>query len=55
MEREDQYRFSFPMLRLDDPGAYLACDRCPWEHEIENDETLAELNDRAAEHAEVCR
>lgn len=55
MDLEDQYRFSFPMLTLDDTGAYLACDRCHWEHEIQSGETLAELNLRADEHTEVCR
>lgn len=40
MDLEDQRRFSFPMLRLDDQGAYLQCDRCHWAHEID---------------AEVCR
>lgn len=55
MDLEDQYRFSFPMLRLDDQGAYLQCDRCHWAHEIESGETLAELNLRADEHTEVCR
>lgn len=55
MRVEDQDRFTFPQLTIDDHGAYLACSRCTWTTEIENDETLGDLIDRADEHAEVCR
>jgi hypothetical protein len=56
IEREDQHRFDL-MADLNEDGSWItiACDRCQWTADIEDPITLAELNDRASEHTEVCR
>lgn len=33
----------------------LACDRCQWNADIDDPVSLRDLNQRAQEHAEVCR
>lgn len=59
MNLEDQYRFELEAFQVDrgDTRVILACTRngCPWLIEIDEPTTLAELNQRAAEHTEVCR
>lgn len=53
MSPEDQQRFYVDPA---DDGAliWLTCERCLWQAELEP-LTLAELNQRADEHTEVCR
>jgi len=53
MELEDQQRFEIDINFWDD-DATLRCQKCGAELAILVSETLAELNQRAAEHAEVC-
>lgn len=55
MELEDEYRFEVEAMDAYAPEIWLNCTRCSWVAEIEGRITLAELNQRAAEHAEVCR
>jgi hypothetical protein len=57
MEREDQYRFEVDTIASNygDAAIVLTCTRCSWSADIDDAITLADLNDRAAEHAEVCR
>lgn len=53
---EDQRRFTVEgATRWDDGVIWLNCDRCEWTVTLEDAPTLAELNQRADEHAEVCR
>ncbi len=58
MNLEDQHRFEVYGLGSEVFGAVvLKCLRCPWQAETETTDdtlTLAELNRRADEHAEVC-
>jgi len=39
----------------EDPQLVLECERCRWDATIDDPPTLAELNQRADEHTEVCR
>lgn len=54
--RTDHYRFSV-MGDINANGSWLtlACERCPWTADIEDPVSLRDLNERAQEHAEVCR
>ena len=54
--RTDHYRFSV-MGDINANGSWLtlACERCPWTADIEDPVSLRDLNERAEEHAEVCR
>lgn len=53
MDLEDQQRFQ--VEPADSAYIWLTCERCLWQAEVAGPETLAELNQRADEHAEVCR
>lgn len=53
MDLEDQQRFTFK--GYPDPEIWLTCNRCPWTGAVDLGDTLAELNQRADEHTEVCR
>jgi hypothetical protein len=66
IEREDQYRFQISATGAahtvvsgiyPDVVIWLECGRCPWQWAAEANHpvTLADLNDRASEHTEVCR
>ncbi len=57
MEREDQYRFEVDTIASNygDAAIVLACTLCPWTADIDDAIRLADLIDRASEHAEVCR
>lgn len=58
IEREDQYRFQVNAIAPFGGVADLSlrCTRCVrWAVHIDRPITLAELNDRVGEHAEVCR
>jgi hypothetical protein len=57
MDLEDQYRFDVEAepARDDIANLTLACDRCTWMAYLDNPLSLRDLNERAQEHAEVCR
>lgn len=58
MELEDQYRFTVEadvIVSERRPILTLVCDRCGIDAELDGNLSLAELNRRAGEHAEVCR
>jgi hypothetical protein len=56
MELEDQYRFEVDvMVEYGGVTLDLTCRRCGWVCQPDSPITLAELNQRADEHAEVCR
>lgn len=57
IEREDQYRFQIEpvVVRTGAANLWLTCNRCRWYADITEPITLADLNDRASEHTEVCR
>lgn len=57
MDLEDQQRFEIePQEWRGDHSITLHCTRCnAWTAIIDGHPTLAELNRRADEHAEVCR
>jgi len=56
---EDQRRFKIWAMAWNDGSAslFVECARCGWQWESEPDEevTLADLDQRADEHTEVCR
>ncbi len=57
MDLEDQQRFTVkPFAEFEDATLSLVCDRCGdrWA-EFDGPVALAELNQRADQHAEVCR
>lgn len=60
MDLEDQQRFHVEAIEeRDGPAIALDCARCRlttgWQARFDLALTLAELNQRADEHAEVCR
>lgn len=66
MELEDQHRFQVEAMGWNYDGATvtLACTRCKWYADYDQPSgpnetyeplTLADLNQRAQEHTEVCR
>ncbi|GEM_PF-3842940 len=57
MQLEDQYRFQVEpvVVRTGAANLWLSCDRCRWYADVSNPITLADLNQRADEHTEVCR
>jgi hypothetical protein len=57
IEREDQYRFQVEpvVVRTGRSHLWLSCDRCRWFAAFGDPISLADLNDRASEHTEVCR
>lgn len=57
MELEDQYRFTVEAINpfRGTPDISLRCTRCGrWATHIDRPITLADLNQRATEHTEVC-
>lgn len=56
MDLEDQHRFTVEAWARDDASLYLSCDRCDWETRVgDGSASLRTLEERAQEHAEVCR
>ncbi len=56
IEPEAQYRFEVGAVITSGPDLSVRCTRCHrWAVHIDRPITLAELNDRAQKHAEVCR
>lgn len=56
MDLEDQYRFQVEAVAGEEADiVLLTCDRCRWDADITSTITLADLNQRADEHTEVCR
>ena len=57
MNLEDQQQFTVEAIGdyLGEAETWLTCSRCAWTAEIDKALTLAELNQRADEHTEVCR
>jgi hypothetical protein len=57
MDLEDQHRFTIEALGdyLGEARIELACTRCAWTAEINDLIALAELEQLADEHTEVCR
>ena len=52
LDREDQYRFE---LDTNGTDMWARCLTCSTELTIDAGQSLADLIDRATEHAEVCR
>lgn len=56
MDLEDQYRFQVEAHPWQEQASVtLTCDRCVWTAIIDDPLTLADLNQRAQAHTEVCR
>ena len=57
MYLEDQYRFTVEpvVIRTGRADIWLSCDRCRWHAAITDPISLRDLEERAQEHAEVCR
>lgn len=56
IEREDQYRFTVaPVEPVDNMSLTVTCERCGLPVTVGGLALLADLNDAATEHAEVCR
>lgn len=56
MDLEDQYRFQVEAHTWQERASVtLTCDRCVWTAIIDDPISLRDLNERAQEHAEVCR
>jgi hypothetical protein len=57
VDLEDQQRFQLILFATfgGDVQVWLHCERCSWQSQIDDPLTLAELNQRADEHTEVCR
>lgn len=54
--RENRQRFEvYGDMNADGSWLTISCDRCTWYADVEDPLTLAELNQRADEHTEVCR
>lgn len=56
MRVADQYRFDIQgTMGADTSDIQVFCNRCSWAAILSTPRTLADLIDRADEHAEVCR
>ncbi|GGN39591.1 hypothetical protein FHR83_006685 [Actinoplanes campanulatus] len=56
MELEDQHRFQVEgVASAGGAQILLSCDRCPWTAVLDDPISFADLNQRAAEHTEVCQ
>ena len=58
MELEDQQRFQVEAIGAAygvEAATVLTCDRCQWSADIDDPISLADLNQHADEHTEVCR
>lgn len=56
MDLEDQHRFQVEAQQfMGESGLTLSCDRCSWTAILDSPLSLADLEQRADEHTEVCR
>lgn len=56
MKLEDQQRFQVEGGAVcEDAQIWITCERCGWVAVLDEPIPLAELNQRAEEHTEVCR